>query len=250
VVEPGNRQILVVEDDPDIAGLVALHMRDLHFHVHVESDGRSGLREALSGKYDVVIQDLMLPGMDGMDVCREVRKADLTVPILMLTARTDEMDKILGLELGADDYLTKPFSIRELVARVKALIRRSGMNTNAESDVSEGQTLHFGTLQIDLGRRRADLDGRMLDLTAKEWELLVLFATSPGRIYSRQELLDLVWGYQYDGYSHTVNSHINRLRGKIESIPAEPRFIVTKRGLGYLFAGQNDKDATRADQRP
>ncbi len=236
MTDPATPHILVIEDDPDIAGLLEIHMTDLHFRTTVISDGLEGFQHAQSENYDLIIQDLMLPGMDGMEICREIRKQGNTVPILMLTARSDEMDKIIGLELGADDYLTKPFSIRELVARVKALLRRSEISTSTVDDPELEHVYERGEISIDLGRKRASLRGEALDLTAKEWDLLVLFTRNPGRIYSRQELLDLVWGYQYDGYSHTVNSHINRLRNKIEKIPAEPTYIVTRRGMGYFFS--------------
>ncbi|MEL6706552.1 MAG: response regulator transcription factor, partial [Bacteroidota bacterium] len=165
------------------------------------------------------------------------RQTDPHLPILMLTAKSEELDKVLGLELGADDYLTKPFSVRELLARVKALFRRIDVDQRAaEAEEATPTRLRYGALAIDPVKRRATLDEEPLDLTAKEWELLLLFGQNPGRVYSRQELLDLVWGYQYDGYSHTVNSHINRLRGKIEADPSNPQFIRTLRGLGYRFA--------------
>jgi two-component system, OmpR family, alkaline phosphatase synthesis response regulator PhoP len=235
MTEISSPHILIIEDDPDIAGLLEIHMADLHFETTVVADGIDGYREAQKDHYDLIIQDLMLPGMDGMDICKKIRSEGNSVPVLMLTARSDEMDKIIGLELGADDYLTKPFSIRELVARVKALLRRSDFTAQAPESADTDRILVHRDLSVDLDRRRALLRGDILDLTAKEWDLLVLFTRNPGRIYSRQELLDLVWGYQYDGYSHTVNSHINRLRNKIEDVPAEPTYIVTRRGMGYLF---------------
>lgn len=226
--------ILIIEDDADIAQLLQIHIEDLNYRTHIVTDGREGLTDALSGDYALVILDLMLPGLDGLEVCKRIRTRNPLLPILMLTAKSEEMDKVLGLELGADDYLTKPFSVRELIARMKALLRRS----DVQSDVRENEVaskITFGDLEVDTEKRSASLNGEVLDLTAKEWELLQLFATNPGRVYTRQELLDLVWGYQYDGYSHTVNSHINRLRSKIESDPDRPSFIITKRGLGYRF---------------
>lgn len=229
-----RRTVLVVEDDADIADLIEIHIRDAGFDVQLEADGPSGLRQAESGRYGLVVLDLMLPGLDGFEVCKRIRKSDPHLPILMLTSRSEEMDKVLGLELGADDYLTKPFGVRELVARVKALMRRVDL---AEPDPG-APLLSFGRLQIDLVKRGVTLEGSPLELTAKEWDLLTLFAKHPGRVFTREELLDLVWGYQYDGYSHTVNTHINRLRNKVERDPARPVYIITKRGLGYRFSGE------------
>jgi len=226
--------VLIIEDDPEIAALLELHISDQNYDVTHVGDGQNGLRMALSGSFDLVVLDIMLPLLDGMEVCKQIRKENASLPILMLTAKSEEIDKVLGLELGADDYLTKPFSFRELIARVKALLRRSTVTASAESP--EDSEISHGDLQIDLKSRKALLKGVLLDLTAKEWELLVLLSRNPGRTYSRQELLDLVWGYQYDGYSHTVNSHINRLRGKLEKDPAHPEYILTKRGMGYRFA--------------
>jgi len=228
-----NSSILVIEDDREIGTLLEIHLQDRGHLVSRAEDGLAGLALAQDGEFDLVILDLMLPGLDGMEVCKRIRKDDRHLPILMLTARSEEIDKILGLELGADDYLTKPFSIRELLARTSALLRRSNLAETQKEETSA--ILDFGALQIDIKRRRAVLDGTILDLTAKEWELLLLLAKNPGRTYSRQELLDLVWGYQYEGYSHTVNSHINRLRSKVERDPARPEFVLTKRGLGYRF---------------
>ncbi|NQV72243.1 response regulator transcription factor [bacterium] len=226
--------VLIIEDDPEIAALLELHISDQNYDVTHVGDGQNGLRMALSGSFDLVVLDIMLPLLDGMEVCKQIRKENASLPILMLTAKSEEIDKVLGLELGADDYLTKPFSFRELIARVKALLRRSTITASAESQ--EDSEISHGDLLIDLKSRKALLKGVLLDLTAKEWELLVLLSRNPGRTYSRQELLDLVWGYQYDGYSHTVNSHINRLRGKLEKDPAHPEYILTKRGMGYRFA--------------
>ena len=219
-------KILIVEDDPEIAKLLELHVSDQNMNVTLLSNGLDGLEHALNNGYDLLVLDLMLPGLEGLEVCKRL-------PILMLTAKSEEIDKVLGLELGADDYLTKPFSFRELIARIKALLRRSHVST--ASTESESESVLAGNLEVDFKARRVLLNGAVLDLTAKEWELLALFSRNPGRTFSRQELLDLVWGYQYDGYSHTVNSHINRLRGKLEQDPAHPKYILTKRGLGYRF---------------
>ena len=229
------RKVLVIEDDHDIADLVALHLRDEGYDVEVQRNGSDGLAAALSGQHELIILDLMLPGIDGLSICRRLRGEERYIPILMLTAKSSELDRVLGLEMGADDYLTKPFSIRELVARVKALFRRAeAMGTNPCEPTSE--TLDCGDLHIDVERRSVTIGGKLVDLTAKEFELLLFFAQHPGRVYSRVQLLDQVWGYGHEGYEHTVNSHINRLRAKIEKDPAKPRYVLTVWGVGYKFA--------------
>ena len=234
MTEESRDGILVIEDDPDIANLVEIHLHDLGHDVVIAEDGRAGLEQALAGRWSLVILDLMLPEMDGFEVCKRIRSENKAVPILMLTARAEELDKVLGLELGADDYLTKPFSVRELTARVKAILRR--IEVERERKVEDpSRRLHIGKLSIDFEKRRIELDGSLVELTAKELDLLLLFARSPGRTYTRQELLDLVWGYQFAGYSHTVNTHINRLRSKIETDPSAPKYIKTVWGLGYRF---------------
>ncbi len=231
--------ILVIEDDPDIADLLRIHLRDLGYAVERVAEGRAGLRKALSGHYALVILDLMLPELDGLEVCKRIRAENPYLPILMLTARAEELDKVLGLELGADDYLTKPFSIRELIARVKALFRRIEIDQqNLQREA--GQDLRYGDLLVEPEKRKVTLRNQTVELTAKEFDLLLLFAQHPGRAYSRQELLDLVWGYQYSGYSHTVNTHINRLRSKIEDDPSNPVYIKTVWGLGYRFAEREE----------
>jgi DNA-binding response OmpR family regulator len=225
--------ILVVEDDKDIAGLVSLHLRDGGHEVTVVHDGADGLDEALSGRYELLILDIMLPNVDGLELCRHVRTKKPDLLILMLTAKSAEIDRVLGLEIGADDYLTKPFSIRELQARVKALLRRKEKVT-ASAEASS--TLELGQLYIDFDKHEVKLSGEVVSLTAKEFDLLAQFAKNPGRVYTRTQLLDLVWGSGYEGFEHTVNSHINRLRAKIESNPAEPTYIQTVWGVGYKFA--------------
>lgn len=233
--DPDPSSILIVEDDPDLAKLLQIHLSDLGYITEVASDGAIGLERALSGHFSLVILDIMLPRIDGFEVCKRVRAQNRSIPILMLTSKSEELDKVLGLELGADDYITKPFSIRELIARVKAIFRRIEI-VQEETQETGLSILDYGELVVNLEKRKVSLRGNMLDLTTKEFDLLVLFAENPGRAYSRQELLDLVWGYQYSGYSHTVNSHINRLRNKIEIDPAAPRFIKTVWGHGYRFA--------------
>jgi DNA-binding response OmpR family regulator len=178
----------------------------------------------------------MLPGMSGTEVCRQLRERERATPILMLTAKSEERDKVLGLDLGADDYVTKPFSIRELLARVRALLRRVELDQPEEAPAE----IAFGDLVIEPAKRKVRVAGEPVELTAKEFDLLNLFAQHPGRAFSRQELLDKVWGYQYAGYSHTVNSHINRLRSKIEPDPSAPRYVQTVWGVGYRFAEEED----------
>ncbi len=234
---PSTPSILVVEDDPDLADLLCIHLSDLGYQVDHASDGRQGLALALENTYALLILDVMLPGIDGFEVCKRVRAEDRYLPILMLTAKTEEMDKVLGLELGADDYLTKPFSVRELLARIKAIQRRIEID-HAQYQKEEEEPLLFGDLIVYPQKRKVTLRGEAIELTAKEFTLLLLFAQNPGRAYNRQELLDQVWGYQYSGYSHTVNSHINRLRSKIEEDPSSPRFIQTVWGVGYRFIEQ------------
>jgi len=229
------RRILVVEDDRDIAHLVELHLRDLGADVTLAHDGGVALELALRRTFDLVVLDLMLPGVDGLEICRRLRARSNYTPILMLTARSADVDRIVGLEIGADDYLTKPFNIRELIARVKALLRR--VDALSKPEAADAPTvLDFGELVIDVQKRKVTLRSVPIDLTAKEFDLLLQFARNPGRVYTRAQLLDLVWGYGHDGYEHTVNSHINRLRNKLEKDHAKPAFILTVWGVGYKFA--------------
>jgi DNA-binding response OmpR family regulator len=237
-----SRRVLVIEDDKDIARLLELHLRDDGYSVTVVSDGKIGLQHALSESYDVIILDLILPGMDGLEVCRHIRNRPDYTPVLMLTAKSTDLDRILGLELGADDYLTKPFNVRELLARVKALFRRVDALREKVSAVFP-KMIQAGDLTIDPEKRKVTVQGKPVHLTAREFELLMEFARHPGRVFTRGQLLDKVWGYSYQGYEHTVNSHINRLREKIERNPAKPRYIFTVRGVGYRFAESEDGEA-------
>jgi DNA-binding response OmpR family regulator len=242
MVASATKQILVIEDDLNIPELLGIHFEDLGYQLEHAADGIVGLQQALEKDFDLVILDLMLPGLNGLEVCRELRAEKQSLPILMLTAKSEEMDKVLGLELGADDYISKPFSIRELMARIKAIFRRVH---SLQEEAEEGRLadeLVFGDLVIKRNNREVLLAGRRTDLTAKEFDLLAFLASSPGRAYDRQELLDYVWGYQFSGYEHTVNSHINRLRAKIEQDPSNPRYILTVWGFGYRFAGVEDLD--------
>jgi len=239
MMEDARKKILLVEDDRDISHLVRLHLRDIGYDVEVASDGTEGLNRALTNQYGLIILDLMLPGTDGMEICRRLRAQPDYTPILMLTAKSSEIDRVLGLEMGADDYLIKPFSIRELLARVKAIFRRvEVLGSGMQDDKSD--LVAVDDLVLDAARRKVTLSGELVELTSREFELLRHFAQNPGRVYTRSQLLDQVWGYGYEGYEHTVNSHINRLRGKIETDPANPRYIKTVWGVGYKFADREE----------
>ena len=229
-----GKRILVVEDDPDIRHLLEIHLRDNAYRVDAVDNGIDGLNRASNHAYQLIVLDLMLPGLDGLELCRRLRGQAVTIPILMLTAKSSELDRVLGLELGADDYLTKPFSILELQARVKAMLRRSELNETASAQ-SGGERIEFESLTIDVDRRRVEIDGEGVDLTAKEFDLLLHFARHPGHVFSRGQLLDQVWGYSHAGYEHTVNSHINRLRKKLSVTPDASQYVETVWGVGYRF---------------
>jgi DNA-binding response OmpR family regulator len=224
-----TRNVLVVEDDPHIAELLRMHLADDGFAVAQAADGEAGMRRLAGGSWDAVVLDLMLPGIDGLEICRRTRAMPRYTPIIIISARSSEVHRILGLELGADDYLAKPFSVLELVARVRALVRR----TDAIARTSAASRIELGNLAIDPLGRSVQVDGKPVDLTPREFDLLCFFARHPGRVFSRLDLLDQVWGYQHDGYEHTVNTHINRLRMKVEANAAEPRRILTVWGRGY-----------------
>jgi DNA-binding response OmpR family regulator len=229
-----TKKILIIEDNRDLAQLLKSHLEDLAFQVDLVFDGIAGMTKVNSGHHDLVILDLMLPGLDGMEICKRLRRKSSYVPILMLTARSSEMDRVVGLEVGADDYVTKPFSIRELIARVRAIFRRvDELKDEAKKDLPA--VIRAGDLVINPIKRSAHVASRSLDLTPKEFDLLLHFARNPGKVYTRSQLLDTVWGYGHDGYEHTVNSHINRLRAKIEKDPAHPAYIKTVWGVGYKF---------------
>ena len=232
-----TRKVLLIEDDRDIAKLLALHLEDLNCQVTVCVEGREGLTAALSDcEWSLIVLDLTLPQVDGLEICRQVRTSAAYTPILMLTARASEIERVRGLEIGADDYLTKPFSIVEFAARVKAILRRVEQLTR-KSPV-QLRSVRASQLQLDLDRREARRAGEYLELTAKEFDLLAYLMMNPARVFSRAQLLDQVWGSTHDTYEHTVNSHINRLRAKIEPDPAHPHYIVTVWGVGYRFAAE------------
>jgi two-component system OmpR family response regulator len=231
-----TRNVLVIEDQADIAGLIRLHLQDLSCSVDIASDGVNGLALGRSRPYDLIILDLMLPELDGLEVCRELRASRIETPVMMLTAKAAEFDRVLGLELGADDYLTKPFSVRELIARVKAIFRRIEKLASGHPEGALDRPIQAGDLHIDPVRREARIAGDPVPLTSKEFDLLLHFARNPGRVYTRVQLLDAVWGRGFEGYEHNVNCHINRLRAKIETNQARPAWILTVRGVGYKFA--------------
>ena len=229
-----SHNVLIIEDDSDISHLLELHLKDLSFRVDTAADGIRGLCMAQKGNYDLLILDLMLPKLDGLEICKRLRRESNHTPILMLTAKSTELDRVIGLELGADDYLSKPFSILELIARVKAILRRVSLRS-AQGPETAVDRIQVNGLSIDPARHEVMIDGVNIDLTAREFDLLYYFARNPGRVLSRAQLLDQVWGYGHDGYEHTVNSHINRLRKKIEHDPEQASYILTVWGVGYKF---------------
>lgn len=231
-----SKKVLIIEDDPDIADLLKIHLRDLDLDLDSALDGETGLDKALNNEYEMVVLDIMLPKLDGLEVCKRIRERNKSLPILMLSAKAEEFDKVLGLELGADDYMTKPFSIRELVARIRSILRRINALIEDKSSADEVKELEFAGLKINLEKRKVLLNNTKIELTAKEFDLLALFAAHPGKAYTRERLLNIVWGYQFTGYEHTVNSHINRLRAKIEEDPSHPQYIKTVWGIGYKLA--------------
>ncbi len=229
-----QQRILVIEDNTDLSDLLHLHLTDQSWEVDLEYKGDTGFQKAVNQRYDLIILDIMLPGMDGIEVLKQLRSRKIHTPILMLTSKASEVDRILGLELGADDYVTKPFSIRELIARVKAIFRRMETFKPGQADNPEA-IITVKDLTIIPEKRKVIIAGSSVELTAKEYDLLYYFARHPGRVFNRSQLLDNVWGYGHDGYEHTVNSNINRLRAKIEKNPAQPEYILTVWGIGYKF---------------
>lgn len=233
-----GKRILIVEDEKNIVDILSFNLVREGYETLEAYDGQAGLQLATEQDPDLVLLDLMLPKMNGFDVCRSLRAAGRSTPVIMLTAREEENDKVLGLELGADDYITKPFSMRELLARVKANIRRSGMaDAPASAPAAEGLLLELGRMTIDQERLTACKDGKPVDLSQREYELLKFLALQPGKVFSREALMENVWNYEgYVGDVRAVDVAIRRLREKIEDDPACPSFIVTRRGLGYLFS--------------
>ncbi len=223
-------KVLIVDDEKLLVKGIRYNFEQDGFTIVAAYDGEEALKMANDKSIDLIILDLMLPKIDGLTVCQKIREFS-NVPIIMLTAKTEDMDKILGLEYGADDYLTKPFNILELKARVKAILRRVTPNdANREKSVTT-----IGSVKLDYNLRRLEIEGRIIDLTSKEFDLMDLFITNAGKVYSRENLLDIVWGYEYPGDVRTVDVHVRRLREKVEPNPAEPKYIHTKWGVGYYF---------------
>ncbi len=229
-----TKKILIIEDDPLIVDLIRIHLSALPAEVITALSGRQGLEQFAQQAVDLCILDVTLPDMNGVEICRQIRQRDSYTPILMLTAKVQEADKVAGLEAGADDYVTKPFGVQELMARVRAVLRRSYLGQTAPETLQS--VIEYRSLWIHRADRIVMLNGKRIELTPKEFDLLVLLAENPGKSYSRDELLHLVWNYTFPGYAHTVTSHINRLRNKIEANFAHPTYILTTWGIGYRFA--------------
>ena len=226
--------LLIIEDDDNISTAIEEYFSRAGFEVYAAPDGIAGIEAAVRNRPDVVVLDLMLPKMDGLAVCKELRQKNPQMPILMLTAKDDVVDKVLGLEMGADDYITKPFSLRELEARIKSVLRRARAAI-ATGDGKDETPIVRGTLRIDPVRREVTIAERQVELTPKEFDLLRLFAGNPGRVFPRKYLLEKIWDYSYEGYDRTIDSHINRLRSKIEENPDNPQLVLTVWGIGYKF---------------
>lgn len=229
--------LLVVEDDENISTAISEYFSRAGYSVKTAGDGLAGVQSALHEHPDAIVLDLMLPKMDGLAVCRELREKAPYIPILMLTAKDDVVDKVLGLEMGADDYITKPFSLRELEARIKSVLRRARSSASTESSADEAP-ISRGRLRIDPAKREVMVGERQIELTPKEFDLLRLFASNPGRVFPRKYLLEKIWDYSYEGYDRTIDSHINRLRAKIEDNPENPSMVLTVWGIGYKFSDE------------
>src|SRR2546426_5849984 len=232
-----NTSLLIIEDDDNISTAIEEYFSRAGYTVHAAHDGIAGIEAAVKNRPDVVVLDLMLPKMDGLAVCKDLRQKNPQIPILMLTAKDDVVDKVLGLEMGADDYITKPFSLRELEARIKSVLRRARAAA-AGADGENETPIVRGPLRIDPVRREVTIADRHVDLTPKEFDLLRLFAGNPGRVFPRKYLLEKIWDYSYEGYDRTIDSHINRLRAKIEENPENPQMVLTVWGIGYKFSDE------------
>src|SRR2546423_6039873 len=228
-----STSLLIIEDDESISGAIQEYFSRAGYAVSSASDGVAGIEVAIKDRPDVIVLDLMLPKMDGLAVCKELRMKNPQMPILMLTAKDDVVDKVLGLEMGADDYITKPFSLRELEARIKSVLRRT--RAVAATDGQDEAAILRGNLRIDPVRREVMIGERHVELTPKEFDLLKLFAANPGRVFPRKYLLEKIWDYSYEGYDRTIDSHINRLRAKVEENPDNPQLVLTDWGIGYKF---------------
>ncbi len=228
-----NKTVLLIEDDPEIISVLQENLKFENFDVTVAVDGNSGLEKARRSDFGLILLDWTLPEISGIEILKRLREEKIDTPVIMLTARHSELDKVQGLEYGCDDYITKPFGMRELVARMNAVLRRYASRTLDERE--EIPQIQRGAMRIDLEKHKVYLGDREIQLTATEFDLLALLARQPGRVYSRKKLLDLVWDYSYEGYENTVNTHVNRLRAKIEDNPNKPRFVLTVWGVGYKF---------------
>ena len=235
-------RLLLIDDDADLLKTLTLHFRELGFEIDTASDGESGLAKALSGQYDLIVADLKLPGRSGYDICREIRYHKNNVPVLILSAQSEVMDRIIGLEIGADDYLVKPFNVRELAARIDALLRRA--HRAAIDRKGSDEVLVFDNLSIDRTRMKVTRDGEVIALSATEYRVLETLAMSPGRVFSRDELRELVWGYSATSFDHTITTTLHRLRSKLEKDPANPRYIQSVRGIGYRFVEKHELGVT------
>ena len=229
-----KQKILIVDDDENIANLISLYLTKECYETRIEHNGQSALDAFKEYAPNLILLDIMLPGLDGYEVCREIRR-ESKVPIIMLSAKTEVFDKVLGLELGADDYITKPYSMRELTARVKANLRRSTAQPVVEEEPENQNTINSGELSINVERYEVAKNGEIIDITLREFELLKFLAMQPDKIFSREKLLENVWGYEYYGDVRTVDVTVRRLREKIEDDPSMPKYIITKRGVGYYF---------------
>ena len=227
-----KKKILIIEDEEPIAKIIAFNLKQAEFEPDIALDGNTGLEKGISGKYDLVLLDLMLPGLDGFEVLKGIRERSM-VPIIIVSALEDESDKVTGLELGADNYVTKPFSIRELIARVRAVLRRNSIASAESGDLNN--ILEFGDIILDTERYDAKKKGELIPLTIREFDLLYCLAKGGGQIFSREELMEKVWGYEYFGDIRTVDVTIRRLREKLEDDPSQPQYIRTKRSMGYYF---------------
>jgi len=226
-------KILIVEDDRDISNLLDIHLKDNGFNTDRVFEGKEGLLKALNDDYKLIVLDIKLPGMDGFEICKKIRGEKIYTPIIMLTSKSEEIDKVLGLEIGADDYITKPFSVREFIARVKVILRRESLASETEKE--EEREIEMENIFINIPKRIVTVYEKKIELSPKEFDLLVLMASNPGKTYTRMDLLNQIWGIDFEGFEHTVNSHINRLRAKIEKDMNDPEFILTTWGVGYKF---------------
>ncbi len=234
-----SKKVLIVEDHFDIADVMISALEDLSLEIDHSADGEDGLEKAKENDYALIVLDIMLPGLDGTEICKQIRSYNSTIPIMMVTSKSEEFNIALGLELGADDYMTKPFGTMEFVSRVRALLRRAQMVEDLKTEDTI-ESISYNELEINIQKREVLLKGSPVHLKPKEFELLVYLATHPGRAYDRDGLLREVWGYDFNGYGHTVSTHINRLRFKLESDPQEPKFIKTVWGVGYRFTTEEE----------